>query len=730
MKRWSMPLGDKPNTKRIMTNDQQQINVYCRFRPIEEPSVVSSYYRIENDKRTIEISAPEEILQRLGGIKRYYFSHVFNEKEGQEDVFKVAIFQVLKQLHNKGKNGLVFSYGVTNAGKTYTMVGNSKNPGVIKNCFKFLFDIKQKFSNGELQKQTSEPHTPAPFTPIKSQLDEEPLPQSKSKQAHRSNQTEVEFEDWFLFKEQFGGGEIFTSNQLTDIVIKFQSFEIYNEDIYDLLGAKPNNRERKKLTIKEVNKKIVFEDILTKECHTLEEGLECLNKCLANRSIVETMLNSKSSRSHCVFKILIEFWLENDKERTMVERYINIVDLAGSERTKRTENVGNKLKEANKINQSLSCLGRCLSALKESKIPPYRETKLTRYLSEFFIEENFIIMIANINPQESDFEESIRVLNYASIAREIRPVKSKVNCQNSNYVVNRKHSIGDNISNMSFNMTEKDFDFKDGERSKRLLRVNADEYETRFKGIDERIESLINIQKKFFEDLGSNPFMSNQNKTIVEEITTVNYKLMNSISGITDELKTLNRRQNRQETLLSQLLEQMKKDNRRRSSSTLFNSPKSNRPFGGRKSDANQKTNNCQTRLSRSTDLLNKDKREPCGKDSRDVGMSTDPSLLSFPELPRGSAPKKNRQYALKSMKKNVKKRKLGSYDNQQNMKISPENVMEKANNNRKGTTFFSRHDDYKDISTKELCQITQRIDEEDERRMIEDQIKSISNLI
>lgn len=74
------------------------------------------------------------------------------------------------------------------------------------------------------------------------------------------------------------------------------------------------------------------------------------------------------------------------------------------------------LKEANKINQSLSCLGRCLKALNEKTIPPFRETKLTRYLSEFFVEDNNIIMIANINPRIEDFEESIKALNYTALA--------------------------------------------------------------------------------------------------------------------------------------------------------------------------------------------------------------------------------------------------------------------------------------------------------------------------
>ena len=56
---------------------------------------------------------------------------------------------------------------------------------------------------------------------------------------------------------------------------------------------------------------------------------------------------------------------------------------------------------------------------------PYRETKLTRYLSEFFEEDNNIIMIANINPRERDFEESLRALNYTSIAKEVKLLQSR-----------------------------------------------------------------------------------------------------------------------------------------------------------------------------------------------------------------------------------------------------------------------------------------------------------------
>jgi len=279
-------------------------------------------------------------------------------------------------------------------------------------------------------------------------------------------------------------------------------------------------------------------------------------------------------------------------------------------------------------------------------------------------------------------------------------------------------------------MTERDFDFKEGDRSKRPIRVNANEYESRFKGIDERLENLLNFQKKFFEDLSSSSHLANHNKSIVDEIAQSNQRLIESISSIADELSTLNRRQSRQETLLVQLMEQIKKDRNRRSSSTLFNSPKLNRKSRGRKSHENKNLLTFNTRISKSTGNSNKRKREANGKDSREVGMSTDPSVLNFPELPCNSARKKNRNIALKSMKKRGKKQKDNSLDNRRSMKALSENLLELGNSNRKGAILFSRHADYKDIPTKDLCQITHKYDEEEEQRLLLAQLKSINQIV
>ena len=171
-------------------------------------------------------------------------------------------------------------------------------------------------------------------------------------------------------------------------------------------------------------------DITQVKLDSIDQVYSLLDKCMANRSLADTMLNSSSSRSHALFKITIKNEYTNEVSKCITESSLCIVDLAGSERAKRTESAGNQMQEACNINKSLLVLGRCLKALKDgggpSNVVPYRDSKLTRILYEYFHEENNLRMIANINPRIADFEESMRVLNYAAIAKDIQPIKSKI----------------------------------------------------------------------------------------------------------------------------------------------------------------------------------------------------------------------------------------------------------------------------------------------------------------
>jgi len=113
----------------------------------------------------------------------------------------------------------------------------------------------------------------------------------------------------------------------------------------------------------------------------------------------------------------------------MVAKF-HFVDLAGSERAKKTGAVGATLKEGININKSLLVLGNVISALseegKKNNFVPYRDSKLTRILQDSLGGNSRTSMIACVSPAESNFDETLNTLNYASRARKIKN-KPKVN---------------------------------------------------------------------------------------------------------------------------------------------------------------------------------------------------------------------------------------------------------------------------------------------------------------
>ncbi|NXN28047.1 KI18B protein, partial [Nycticryphes semicollaris] len=60
----------------------------------------------------------------------FVFDRVFEETATQEEVFQHTTREVLDSVLN-GYNCSVFAYGATGAGKTYTMLGSEKNPGIM-----------------------------------------------------------------------------------------------------------------------------------------------------------------------------------------------------------------------------------------------------------------------------------------------------------------------------------------------------------------------------------------------------------------------------------------------------------------------------------------------------------------------------------------------------------------------------------------------------------------------
>ncbi len=96
------------------------------------------------------INSPEQLIEKYGGISKYFFSKVFEKNSSQSQIFKSSIYPVITKILVQGRDALVFTYGVTNAGKTYTIIGHKENPGILTNSVNWLLDYK-KYIQGHLE---------------------------------------------------------------------------------------------------------------------------------------------------------------------------------------------------------------------------------------------------------------------------------------------------------------------------------------------------------------------------------------------------------------------------------------------------------------------------------------------------------------------------------------------------------------------------------------------------
>lgn len=196
--------------------------------------------------------------------------------------------------------------------------------------------------------------------------------------------------------------------------------EIYNEEIRDLLSKNPKN----KLDLHEKPDTGVYtKDLSYFAVKNVQEIQDVMTIGQKNRSVRETNMNAHSSRSHSLFTITVErSELGADGKPHIRVGKLNMVDLAGSERLSKTGATGDGLKEATKINLSLSTLCHVISALTDPKSTyiPYRDSKLTRLLQDSLGGNTKTVMISNVGPADYNYDETMNTLRYASRAKNIQ----------------------------------------------------------------------------------------------------------------------------------------------------------------------------------------------------------------------------------------------------------------------------------------------------------------------
>ncbi|XP_032720837.1 kinesin-like protein KIF23 isoform X3 [Lontra canadensis] len=445
--------------KGSQTSLKDPVGVYCRVRPLSLPDQECCVEVINNT--TVQLHTPEGYrLNRNGDYKetQYSFKQVFGIHTTQKELFDVVANPLVEDLIH-GKNGLLFTYGVTGSGKTHTMTGSPGEGGLLPRCLDMIFNSIGSFQAKRYVFKSNDRNSMDIQCEVDALLERqkrEAMPNPKTPSSKR--QVDPEFADMINVQE-FCKAEEVDEDSVYGVFVSY--IEIYNNYIYDLLEEVPfdpikpkwnscstpmRNTDfvppQSKLLREDKNHNMYVAGCTEVEVKSTEEAFEVFWRGQKKRRIANTHLNRESSRSHSVFNIkLVQAPLDADGDNVLQEKeqinisQLSLVDLAGSERTNRTKAEGNRLREAGNINQSLMTLRTCMEVLRENqmygtnKMVPYRDSKLTHLFKNYFDGEGKVRMIVCVNPKAEDYEESLQVMRFAEVTQEVevaRPVDKAI----------------------------------------------------------------------------------------------------------------------------------------------------------------------------------------------------------------------------------------------------------------------------------------------------------------
>uniref|UniRef100_A0AAA9RY60 Kinesin-like protein n=1 Tax=Bos taurus TaxID=9913 RepID=A0AAA9RY60_BOVIN len=445
----------------------EKVKVYLRVRPLlpselerqEDQGCVC----IEN-METLALQAPKDSFAQKSNERgigqathRFTFSQIFGPEVGQASFFNLTVKEMVKDVL-KGQNWLIYTYGVTNSGKTYTIQGTIKDGGILPRSLALIFNslqgqlhptpnLKPLFSNEVMwldSKQIRQEELKK-LALLNGGLQEEELSTSLKKSVYIDSRmgTSTSFDSGIAGLSS--SSQFPSSSQLDEMSHRWAQpdtvpvsvpadlrfsiwisfFEIYNELLYDLL--EPPSQQRKRQTLRlceDQNGNPYVKDLNWIHVQDAEEAWKLLKVGRKNQSFASTHLNQNSSRSHSIFSIRI-LHLQGEGDIIPKISELSLCDLAGSERCK-DQKSGERLKEAGNINTSLHTLGRCIAALRQNQqnrskqnLVPFRDSKLTRVFQGFFTGRGRSCMIVNVNPCASTYDETLHVAKFSAIASQL-----------------------------------------------------------------------------------------------------------------------------------------------------------------------------------------------------------------------------------------------------------------------------------------------------------------------
>ncbi|KAJ7948498.1 Kinesin-like protein [Quillaja saponaria] len=332
------------------------IRVFCRVRPLLPDENCNSEGKVISYPTSMEVLGRGVDLRQSGQKHSFTFDKVFMPDASQEDVF-VEISQLVQSALD-GYKVCIFAYGQTGSGKTYTMMGRPGHPeekGLIPRVLEQIFQTKQSLQ-----------------------------PQG------------WKYEMFQCWK--------FTTKQS----------EIYCQQIKLLLNVwKMGLLESNMLLNMMASGNTHVSDLTVVDVCSAKEVSFLLNQAANSRSVGKTQMNEQSSRSHFVFTLRI--YGVNESTEQQVQGVLNLIDLAGSERLSKSGSTGDRLKETQAINKSLSSLSDVIFSLaKKEDHVPFRNSKLTYLLQPCLGGDSKTLMFVNISPDSSSVGESLCSLRFAA----------------------------------------------------------------------------------------------------------------------------------------------------------------------------------------------------------------------------------------------------------------------------------------------------------------------------
>ncbi|RLV90434.1 Kinesin-like protein KAR3 [Spathaspora sp. JA1] len=203
-----------------------------------------------------------------------------------------------------------------------------------------------------------------------------------------------------------------------EYTITGQFLEIYNDTIIDLLAPEDGNLKHE-IKHDDATQTTKVTNATTVTIQSYDQAIDLLKQANTRRSTASTKANERSSRSHSIFMLSITGY--NRLTNTQTTGTLNLIDLAGSERLAVSKAEGDRLRETQAINKSLSNLGDVIHALRQGDLHvPYRNSKLT-YLLKHSLGSKTLMFVC-VGSGEKEVNETINSLRFASKVNSTRGV--------------------------------------------------------------------------------------------------------------------------------------------------------------------------------------------------------------------------------------------------------------------------------------------------------------------